>query len=247
MIARASTPATGTVPQRRRADAPAPGASPDPARHPFLYNGEEIGMSDLVITDPAPLRDTMATWYYDSPGGRIETRSVPGCRRAGAMSRDKNRTPMQWRRPQRRLLPAGVEPWLPVNPDYAAGSMSRTSGGFRLPAQLSTAASSGRARHSPRWWRANTGRCTRPRATISPSCAATEAQTVLVLLNYSDARRDLRFDVPGKQTAHVRFSSRNERRGPEPGPHQPGRVRGVDRGAGLSGGWPRLPARPPCG
>jgi len=26
---------------------------------PFLYNGEEIGMTDLVITDPAKLRDTM--------------------------------------------------------------------------------------------------------------------------------------------------------------------------------------------
>ena len=31
---------------------------------PFLYNGEEIGMTDLLITDPAKLRDTMATWYY---------------------------------------------------------------------------------------------------------------------------------------------------------------------------------------
>ena len=33
---------------------------------PFLYNGEEIGMTDYIITDPAKLRDTMATWYYDS-------------------------------------------------------------------------------------------------------------------------------------------------------------------------------------
>jgi alpha-glucosidase len=33
---------------------------------PFLYNGEEIGMTDLIITDPTKLRDTMATWYYDS-------------------------------------------------------------------------------------------------------------------------------------------------------------------------------------
>ncbi len=39
---------------------------------------------------------------------------------------------------------------------------------------------------------------------------ATEAQTVLVLLNYSNARHDLRFDVPGKRTAHVRFSSRQD-------------------------------------
>ena len=31
---------------------------------PFLYNGEEIGMTDTIITDPDKLRDTMATWYY---------------------------------------------------------------------------------------------------------------------------------------------------------------------------------------
>ncbi len=33
---------------------------------PFLYNGEEIGMTDYIITDPGKLRDTMATWYYES-------------------------------------------------------------------------------------------------------------------------------------------------------------------------------------
>ena len=32
---------------------------------PFLYNGEEIGMTDLIITDPTKLRDTVASWYYD--------------------------------------------------------------------------------------------------------------------------------------------------------------------------------------
>ena len=30
---------------------------------------------------------------------------------------------------------------------------------------------------------------------------------MLVLLNYSNVRHELRFDVPGKQTARVRFSS----------------------------------------
>ena len=35
----------------------------------------------------------------------------------------------------------------------------------------------------------------------------TETQTVLVLLNYANARHELRFDVPGKQIARVRVSS----------------------------------------
>ena len=60
---------------------------------------------------------------------------------------------------------------------------------------------------SLRWWRANTGRCTKPADGYVAFLRTTETQTVLVLLNYSNARHDLRFDVPGKQTAHVRFST----------------------------------------
>ena len=90
---------------------------------PFLYNGEEIGMTDLIITDPGRLRDTMATWYYEAAHQRPEDRSGRGGRvRAGAMSRDKNRTPMQWTgQIHAGFCPAGVVPWLPVNPNYAGG------------------------------------------------------------------------------------------------------------------------------
>ena len=62
----------------------------------------------------------------------------------------------------------------------------------------------------------------------------TEAQTVLVLLNYSNARHELRFDVPGKQTARVRFSSARNDGDLEPGQPQSGRVRGADRRTDVS-------------
>ncbi len=89
---------------------------------PFLYNGEEIGMSDLVITDPGRLRDTMATWYYDSLVNNLNVEPSLAARRAGTMSRDKNRTPHQWQpAPNAGFCPPGVPPWLPVNPDYQAG------------------------------------------------------------------------------------------------------------------------------
>jgi alpha-glucosidase len=89
---------------------------------PFLYNGEEIGMSDLVITDPGRLRDTMATWYYTSLVNNLTVEPSLAARRAGAMSRDKNRTPHQWQpAPNAGFCPPGVTPWLPVNPDYLAG------------------------------------------------------------------------------------------------------------------------------
>jgi alpha-glucosidase len=89
---------------------------------PFLYNGEEIGMTDLIITDPGKLRDTMATWYYDRLVHELNVNPEEAARRAGEMSRDKNRTPMQWsNQPNAGFSPYNVETWLPVNPNYREG------------------------------------------------------------------------------------------------------------------------------
>lgn len=89
---------------------------------PFLYNGEEVGMTDLIITDPAKLRDTMATWYYDRLVSELKVDPAEAAVRAGEMSRDKNRTPMQWsNQPNAGFSPANVETWLPVNPNYKNG------------------------------------------------------------------------------------------------------------------------------
>lgn len=89
---------------------------------PFLYNGEEIGMTDLIITDPTKLRDTMATWYYDRLVNELNVDPAEAALRAGEMSRDKNRTPMQWsNQPNSGFSPANVETWLPVHPNYKNG------------------------------------------------------------------------------------------------------------------------------
>jgi len=89
---------------------------------PFLYNGEEIGMTDLIITDPTKLRDTMATWYYDRLVNELKVDPQEAALRAGEMSRDKNRTPMQWsNNPNGGFSPPNVVTWLPVNPDYRNG------------------------------------------------------------------------------------------------------------------------------
>jgi alpha-glucosidase len=89
---------------------------------PFLYNGEEIGMTDLIITDPTKLRDTMATWYYDRLINELKVELQEAALRAGEMSRDKNRTPMQWSNdPNAGFSPPRVETWLPVNPNYNNG------------------------------------------------------------------------------------------------------------------------------
>jgi len=89
---------------------------------PFLYNGEEIGMTDYLIPDPSRLRDTMATWYYDRLVKQLKVDPSQAALRAAAMSRDKNRTPLQWRNaPNAGFCPAEVLPWLPVNPNHAEG------------------------------------------------------------------------------------------------------------------------------
>lgn len=89
---------------------------------PFLYNGEEIGMSDLLIDDPARFRDPLSQLYRDL------ARRALGCDdhqavMIGAMrGRDRNRTPMQWSgEVNGGFCPAGVEPWLPINPDFSSG------------------------------------------------------------------------------------------------------------------------------
>jgi len=89
---------------------------------PFLYNGEEIGMTDYLIPDPNLLRDRMATWYYDHLVNEFKVAPSQAALRAAAMSRDKNRTPLQWcNAPNGGFCPQKVTPWLPVNPNYAEG------------------------------------------------------------------------------------------------------------------------------
>ncbi len=88
---------------------------------PFLYNGEEIGMSDYYLEQIELFRDPPAVWYYEarltdgiSPAEALEI--------AGSYTRDRCRTPMQWSHaPNAGFSPAGVQTWLPINPNYAQG------------------------------------------------------------------------------------------------------------------------------
>jgi len=89
---------------------------------PFLYNGEEVGMSDYLFTDVDKMRDQLALYFYDI-ATRLGGMPVEEARKLAAQQgRDKNRTPNQWSRAANAgFSPEGVEPWLPVNPNYAEG------------------------------------------------------------------------------------------------------------------------------
>ena len=89
---------------------------------PFLYNGEEIGMTDYMLTDISQVKDTMGSWYYHDLVTGLGVHPDEAMRITARMTRDKNRTPMQWSNQLNGgFSPATVQTWLPVNPNYKDG------------------------------------------------------------------------------------------------------------------------------
>jgi alpha-glucosidase len=88
---------------------------------PFLYYGEEIGMSDYLLTDITQFRDGMAVNVYRM-ATNLGISAEEALRQAAMISRDRARTPMQWANaPNAGFSPEGATTWLPVNPNYAQG------------------------------------------------------------------------------------------------------------------------------
>jgi alpha-glucosidase len=88
---------------------------------PFLYNGEEIGMSDYRLPDIDLFRDPPAVWFYNAivaDGTSPDEALIL----AADASRDRCRTPMQRSRAANAgFSPQGVATWLPINPNFAQG------------------------------------------------------------------------------------------------------------------------------
>ncbi len=89
---------------------------------PFLYNGEEIGMTDLIVDDVDQLRDTLALRLYEAA---VEVAGLPADEafaRIRHTTRDTCRSPMQWAPgPNAGFSPAGVATWLPVHENHSEG------------------------------------------------------------------------------------------------------------------------------
>jgi len=89
---------------------------------PFLYNGEEIGMTDLLLGDISQFRDNLGVWLYHALVDELREPPSKSLALAARSSRDRCRTPVQWAdAPNGGFSPAGVQTWLPVNPNYAQG------------------------------------------------------------------------------------------------------------------------------
>ncbi len=84
---------------------------------PYVYQGEELGMTNVPFGGPDEFRDIESVNHYASAiaAGDDPEQVLASLR---LRSRDNARTPMQWDRTRSAGFTAG-EPWIPVNPNYS--------------------------------------------------------------------------------------------------------------------------------
>jgi len=82
---------------------------------PFVYQGQEIGMSNWYPADPEMYEDVQTRWQYENVG----TKKSPEKRleRLWHGSRDSARTPVQWNDSENAGFTTGT-PWFYVNENY---------------------------------------------------------------------------------------------------------------------------------
>lgn len=89
---------------------------------PVIYNGEEIGMSDLLMPDLETFRDNFGVWIYHILQEKRKFDHPEALHYGNAMGRDKCRTPMQWEdAPNAGFASENTVTWLPVNQNYSEG------------------------------------------------------------------------------------------------------------------------------
>lgn len=165
---------------------------------PVLYNGEEIGMTDLLVTDFNHLRDNQAVNMYQA----VLAEGIPAeeaLKLAAQMSRDRCRSPLQWANaPNAGFSPEGVATWLPVNADFVQGI--NVAEQEREPASMLNFYR--RLLH----FRRNTpalvaGDFKLVSETADTTLAYTRAgdgQTCLIVLNFSDQPQTAQLDLKGR-------------------------------------------------
>jgi oligo-1,6-glucosidase len=83
---------------------------------PYIYQGDEIGMTNIKIDDINDYRDVEIFNHYKIAiaNGKSHEKLMEGYNRKG---RDNSRTPMQWDDSQNAGFTKG-KPWIKVNPNY---------------------------------------------------------------------------------------------------------------------------------
>jgi alpha-glucosidase len=89
---------------------------------PFLYNGEEVGMTDYMLTDIDQVKDTMGSWYYHAIVTDMGMHPDEAMQRTACLDpRQESHTHAMVNKPNAGFSPSNVATWLPVNPNYRNG------------------------------------------------------------------------------------------------------------------------------
>ncbi len=84
---------------------------------PYVYQGEELGMTNVPFDDISDFRDIESLNYYENATGRLGLEASTVLATLQQKSRDNARTPMQWTSQPNAGFSTG-RPWIPVNPNH---------------------------------------------------------------------------------------------------------------------------------
>lgn len=84
---------------------------------PYIYQGEELGMTNAYFTRIEDYRDIESLNAFRELTGESLVDEEDMMSRLAAVSRDNARTPMQWDGSENAGFTSGT-PWIPVNPNY---------------------------------------------------------------------------------------------------------------------------------
>ncbi|NOJ58592.1 alpha-glucosidase [Arthrobacter sp. 260] len=84
---------------------------------PYIYQGEELGMTNVPFTSIEDFQDLESINYYNEATTALGRDPEEVLAKIRIMSRDNARTPMQWTAGPQAGFTTG-EPWLALNPNY---------------------------------------------------------------------------------------------------------------------------------
>lgn len=84
---------------------------------PFIYQGQEIGMTNAPFKKLSQTKDPVSTMVYKLMRKSLMPKAL-ATKAALSIGRDNARTPMQWSPAQNAGFNKDAQPWLMVNPNY---------------------------------------------------------------------------------------------------------------------------------